>query len=228
MISNEAWPTAIAYGGAFDPPHEGHRLVLRKTAESFPQAALYLLPAKTPAGAYGAHKQPSASFEQRMEMCYLAFASELQDLALTIDPLEAHLPEPNYTVRTMEALQRRDPEQHWAILMGRDQLLRFAGWYQPQTLAALASLVIIDRDATEDLSPSLEELGRKLGLELEATGGSSWRWKGWSTGVFWLPGCVSPAASRLIRNNWGEAAQKGWLSPEVAQYIKRNTLYTRT
>lgn len=222
--------TDIAFGGTFDPPHEGHRSLVRRVLESFPYTRIWIIPAKAPAGAHGQHKVPGSSFQQRLAMCQLAFAEELKSgseygARLKIDPLEEQLPEPNFTYATLEVLRSRQAEARWGLLMGRDQLISFAGWHRPLEILQMASLVVVDRETQDDPEPSIQLLGSKLGLELDRLGGNAWKWRNKETGIIWLKGCVSPAASREIRSAGEMAFASEWLSPAVASYIKEQGLY---
>ncbi len=214
-------PTDIIYGGTFDPPHAGHRLVVERVIQLFPEAQVRVLPAAVPAGAYGQHKTPRANFEHRLAMCGLL----LGDCAL-IDPIEASLSRPNYTVRTVEALDQRHPHRRWAMVLGRDQLESFAAWYLPDRLIEKVSLLVIERDAQGGFENELDQLALKLGRKLEAVNAVSWRWEGLETGIFSLGQSVSPAASRLIRADLERASEDGWLANDVYTYIKRHRLYT--
>ncbi len=221
--------TDILFGGTFDPPHEGHRRIIARVLSSLPQARLWVLPGKAPAGAHGEHKKPGASFEQRLDLCALAFKSELQRFTrLHLDPIENQLPEPNFTVRTLEALQKRQPTARWGLLMGRDQIVSFAAWHRPEEIIRQASLLVIDRERDDDLGPIIENLGKKLGLVPHRLSAKAWSWKDILTEVYWLEGVVSPSASRIIRQDWTQAAADGWIAPEVARYIEEQGLYRPT
>ena len=52
-------PDIIIYGGAFDPPHQGHIDSIDCLHRRFPHAEILVIPGKIPAGALGAHKIPA-------------------------------------------------------------------------------------------------------------------------------------------------------------------------
>lgn len=217
-------PTEIVYGGAFDPPHEGHTLLVKRALEVFPEARVRIVPAASPAGAHGLHKQTEASFAQRLAMCQLAFANE--GSRVTVDPIEEQLPSPNYTIQTLEALAKTYPEERLALLMGKDQLQNFAGWLKPREIIVRASLLVVDRDQGEDLNALLAMLGPQLGRALHALGPNTWQWEGLPTGIFSLGPGLSLAASRLIRGNLADPEHQQWLSPAVLNYVKSQGLYS--
>ncbi len=222
--------TDVAFGGTFDPPHEGHRLIAHRVLAALPHVQLWIVPGKAPAGAHGQHKVPGASFAQRLAMCSLTFAPDLRpgsekSSRITIDPLEGQLPEPNYTLTTLKALEERQAKARWGLLMGRYQIASFAAWHQPRQIAEMATLIVADRDQDDELDPLVQQLGQKLGLIPERRGATAWQWKGLSTGIYWLTGCVSAAASRNIRTDVAAALKSGWISPEVARYINDQGLY---
>lgn len=221
-------PTEIVYGGTFDPPHEGHAQIVQRALKLFPRATLRVIPAAAPAGAHGLHKRPVASFADRVAMCQLQFQNESD--RIKIDSIEETLPQPNYTVRTLEALAQRFPSQRWGWLMGKDQLQSFPAWHEPLRIIDRASLLAVDREGGDDLSHLVEEVGKKLGQKLTPLGPDVWQWEARKTAIFSLGQSVSPAASRLLR----EALRKGetqsirlaWLAPVVLQYIKSQRLYS--
>lgn len=153
-------PELILYGGTFDPPHRGHIESVAATLESFPEAQLQVLPAAAPAGAGGRHKQPVASFDDRMALCRAAFA----DFAprVWISPLEWALPKPNFTLNTLRAIAAEARGARLALLLGEDQLAAFADWHAPREILALADLVVVPREPSA-VESVIRSLGARLG-----------------------------------------------------------------
>ncbi len=220
-------PTVILYGGAFDPPHVGHRLLVQRARDRFPKARLWISPTPTPAGAALQHKSPAASYEQRLEMCRLNFAAELKSGSVEISLIEAQLPAPHYTIRTLEHCQKNLSPERWAVLIGLDQLEQFSKWREPIGILRLADLIVVSRDREDSLVREVFSLAQKLSLEVEDLGNDKMRWRNLSTFIYLLPGCVSDAASRDVRNDPNLALKKGWLAPELADFIQQHGIYTK-
>ncbi len=220
-------PECIVYGGAFDPPHEGHRLVIKRVLAGFPGATVKVIPGKMPAGVQGKHKLTGASFEQRLAMCRLMFEEELASGRVELDTIERELPTPNYTVQTLRALQSREPKRTLGLVMGRDQLQQFASWKEPSAIVEMASLVIVDRDEPLDFGVAIDTLGTQLKLHPIALPQGIWLWEVFQTGIFPLAGLLSEASSSKVRKDIGAARTKGWLTEHLADFIESQGLYKK-
>ncbi|RYZ50175.1 MAG: nicotinate-nicotinamide nucleotide adenylyltransferase [Proteobacteria bacterium] len=216
--------THIFFGGTFDPPHEGHRLLLNQCLAAFPSVKLVIVPAAKPAGAFGQHKEPQATFEQRFEMCRLQFADLIAKGRVIVSALEQTLEAPNYTWRTLEALKASDPDSVWGILLGFDQLQNFAGWQKAEELVDNYDVVAIERPGFETLSAILPKLRGSLGT-VESLGSNVYRWGTRDKRLYVLTGELSDAASRVARESIDQAEQKAWLDKKVTDYIRQQKLY---
>ncbi len=218
-------PELILFGGAFDPPHEGHRLVLERVHGVFPEAKIWVIPGQQPAVAGGTYKTTGATFGQRVEMCRLAFQDQIREGYLEIDPIESELPLPNFTIQTLRELEKRYSHKSWGLVIGRDQLERFAEWREPIEILKRVSLIVVERDSSRDLGEAIGQLAVRLGLTAIAEREDAWRWQELGSRVFPLQGVVSPAASRMIREDLGKAKEHAWLNGKVANYIESHRLY---
>ena len=233
MASPSIQPDLIIYGGAFDPPHQGHAEALAEAHLRFPAAAIHIIPGVKPAGAAGSHKSPASSFEERIKMCELAFAETLRDSSVVIDTIEAELPAPNLTVNTLEQIQKRQQPEQLSLLIGEDQLNSFPNWHEPKKILSIANLIVIARQSNADQKSraSLKELADRCMSLLELD--ISWKSDDWgqiSNGgghIFKLDKTINPAESRLIRRSVGaqQETPEGWLNPAVAAFINDQKLY---
>lgn len=229
-------PDLIVYGGAFDPPHQGHAEALLEVHRAFPEAMIHIIPGVRPAGASGSHKTPASSFSDRIHLCRLAFADVLNTQHAIIDTIEFQLPEPNYTVNTLEQIQNRYSPKQLSLLIGEDQLKSFDSWHQPKQILSLANLIVIARQFVQteteqraDLKTLAERSLDKLNIAI------TWQSPEWghlspdSKRIFKLQKSISPAESRIIRAQLGEGSPppSGWLAPEVSKYIEEHNLYRR-
>jgi nicotinate-nucleotide adenylyltransferase len=203
-----ATPDLIVFGGAFDPPHAGHRAVAIAAATRYPAARILVLPSPSPAGASGRHKTPQATFDQRVAMCRLAFAGLP---AVEVSTLESELPPPNYTFATIALLRERYPDRRLALLVGEDQLASFGHWRFPGKILASADLVVVPRVGGAGLEASLALFNAQFpGTPVEIAGPA-----------------VVPAESRILRemHKTEQALPEGWLTPDVLRYIEQHSLY---
>ena len=80
-------------------------------------------------------------------------AAALQDEAL-LHPstVEFKLPQPNYTVNTLELLRTNYPENTFTLLMGADNMARFEEWQGYETILQEHEIFVYPR---EILTPKL-------------------------------------------------------------------------
>jgi nicotinate-nucleotide adenylyltransferase len=55
----------------------------------------------------------------------------------------------SYTVDTLRALKAADPTVEWFLIIGADQLAQFHEWREPEEVAELASLVVVQREGAD-------------------------------------------------------------------------------
>ncbi len=129
------------FGGAFDPPHNGHVALLARA-----RAALGLEGAVVIVAAVPGHKEVSTSAETRLELARAAFPDAevvLDDHPRTVDMLRDH------------------PEWEGAVfLLGADEFASFLGWKEPGEVLRLVSLGVATRPGfpREVLDPVLTRL----------------------------------------------------------------------
>jgi nicotinate-nucleotide adenylyltransferase len=127
------------FGGAFDPIHNGHIAVATSCLKSDAIDKLWVIPTHAPP-----HKQGKLyeSFLHRVAMTRLAF--ENHNLIDVID-IEKHLPPPNYTLNTLEHLQRSFPDDTFLWCIGSDSLIQLKSWYSYNTIIENWKLLVATR-----------------------------------------------------------------------------------
>jgi len=132
------------YGGSFNPPHTGHALAAAELIQRLELDKLLIIPAADPP-----HKQLAAGSPgplERLALCRAAFAgisgAELCDM-------ELRRAGKSYTVDTLAQLREAYPADELILVMGTDMFLSFAQWYQPERIAALATLAVMHRDESD-------------------------------------------------------------------------------
>lgn len=117
--------TAALFGGAFDPPHDGHVALLRAAKEAFrPEHAVVLVVAAP------GHKEVHASPEHRLALTRAAFPGEQVEL--------------DHHARTVDMLRDRREIQP-LLLVGADELEDFLAWKEPDAVLELATLAVATR-----------------------------------------------------------------------------------
>lgn len=133
------------FGGSFDPVHYGHLLMAEQCREQAKLDQVLFLPsAISPFKVDG----PAASDKDRLEMLGLALAGHTPFKVL---PLEIERGGVSYTVETVEALARQNPDSELYLLIGADTLTGFPDWKEPATLCSLAVPLIVNRPGSEPI-----------------------------------------------------------------------------
>lgn len=151
------------FGGSFDPVHVGHLIVAEAAGEAL-GARVRFLPAREQPFKRVAH---GATPEERADMLELAVAGNPR---LAVERIELSLPTPSYTVRTLQALARREPGNRFALLLGADAARELADWHDVAALPGLADVVVFARPGAA--VPEHPWIGRVVavpGLDLSAT-----------------------------------------------------------
>lgn len=186
-------------GGTFDPPHVGHLIVAQDVTEALRLDELrFVVAARSP-------------FKEDRDGTSGATRAAMVEAALGDDPrfrvsrTELERGGPSYTVDTVRTLRASEPGVQWHVVIGADQLRRFAEWREPEELARLASLVVMNRRGSD---PGEMRVG---GVDLA-----------------WTPVEVTrvDVSSTRIRRRAAEGRSLRYLVPErVRRIIEENGLY---
>ena len=118
------------FGGAFDPPHNGHVALVKAAKQALGLDRVLVLVSADPG-----HKQVDTPVEGRLALTRLAFPDDdvvVDEHARTVDTLRAH------------------PEWEGAwFLIGADQLEDFANWKEPDEVLRRVRLGIATRPGHE-------------------------------------------------------------------------------
>jgi len=132
------------FGGSFDPPHVGHVLVAAYVLASHSIERVLVTP--TAAHAFG---KKLSSFEDRLKMCELAFEPVR---GVELCTIERELPEPNYTLHTLQALASRFPNVRLRLLVGSDLQRETHAWHDFASIQTLAPPLWIARQGNDPIA----------------------------------------------------------------------------
>ena len=195
--------TILLYGGAFDPPHNGHIHLLRSAIAAVQPDEVIVMPTGT--SPHKANSLTPARLRLRMCRCFLALDSRVR-----LSDYEIRQRGKSYTVHTVAWLKEKQPDAKIVLLMGSDMLLTFERWYEWRQLLAQVTLCCMVRNDAEKLA--LE----KKAAALRALGGS----------VILCPAGAVEVSSTQLR----EAVARGedispLLPPETLDLITKKDLY---
>jgi nicotinate-nucleotide adenylyltransferase len=126
------------YGGSFNPPHIGHALVAAWIRWTDQADAVWLLPAFQ-----HAFDKPLAPWPLRLALTQ-ALADTLGPWA-RVEPIEADLPVPSFTIHTLETLAARHPTCSFSLVIGADVLGQLSQWKDVTRLRQRFPLIVVGR-----------------------------------------------------------------------------------
>ena len=129
--------TAV-YSGSFNPLHIGHLAIMKYMIEEAGYDMVYLIvspknPLKDGISSASGINRYEAAVEAVSR--HFGMASGTGDLShpeesqkVKVDDIELNMPEPHYTIRTLDALKEREPENEFTFIMGADNLADIRRW----------------------------------------------------------------------------------------------------
>ena len=205
MGKNNGIKTGI-FGGAFNPPHNGHVNLAREAIEQLNLRRLMIIPTfESP------HKSTKLlPFEQREEMCRRAFmpldGTGHCSCKVEVSDIEREMGGVSYTINTLRELAKRHPDERFYLLIGGDMLFSFKDWYKYESILKEATVCAVARggDNFADMVEFSNEMGR----------------------VKVLPTSIVDVSSTRIRETLSEGGDVSEFVPKsVEEYIKENNLY---
>lgn len=115
------------YGGSFNPLHIGHLAIMKHLVDVAGFDAVYLVvspknPLKESISSDSARDRYNAAVEA-VNRHFVDKADQVR-----VDDIELNMPAPHYTIRTLEALKEREPENRFTLVMGADNLSIIRNW----------------------------------------------------------------------------------------------------
>jgi nicotinate-nucleotide adenylyltransferase len=194
------------FGGSFDPPHRGHRVVACAAAKAFDLERVLLAPAAAqPLKPDG----PEASFEDRLRMIELLSEGEK-----VLEPSDLDGPcedgRRNYTVDTLRRLRSTLPDTaELFAIVGADSFLTLRQWRDPDALLQMAQWIVVSRP--QSFLSSWDTLA--LTSEQRAR-------------VHLLEGLQDPASATMVRARLHAGEDCAELLPaSILNYIRAHHLY---
>jgi len=215
------------YGGSFDPPHRGHLAVARTAAARLALDRVLMAPAGIqPLKERDGH----ASFEDRLAMVRLAVACESRLIASDADAPRTD-GRPNYTLDTLETLQRRlAGGDKLFCLLGADSLFSIKKWHRAADLLLFCDFIVAGRPgfSFDEVAALLPGGIRQIGCERQpesirvAIAGPN----GQTSALYLLPGVDEDVSASEIRAALAGGSETQTVLPApVADYIHAHALY---
>ena len=187
------------FGGTFDPPHTAHLELARVARDALALDELRWIPAGQP----WQKARAITPAEHREAMVRAAIEGEPR---FVLERCELERDGPSYMVDTVQALQAREPNARWVLILGQDQLAGLHTWHRWRELLARVDLAVADRPgAAAAVDPEVAAVTRQA-----------------------VPLPLRDIASTDIRARVRQGLPIAELvPPAVARYIDRHHLYRK-
>jgi len=213
-----------AYGGTFDPVHNGHVEVVRAIVRNFRLDQLLIIPAHRPP-----HKgsRAIAGDYHRFTMAVLA---SLNEPAVLVSTVELEAPDRPYTFETVERLRSAfGTATRLFFVMGADSFEEINTWREPARLLSSTNLIVINRPGHDVGSSHLDERFRSTIVDLRGREGELQPSEDLNEHHIYVTGYVNTGVSsteirQRVRD--GESIQD-LVPPRVSDYIRKYELYRR-
>ena len=190
-------------GGTFDPPHLGHLLAADQAQQALGLDRVIFMPAGTPSFKQDSCRVPA---DDRLAMTRLAMKGvegwEASDI-------EVARPGVTYTADTLRQLRQTLPhDARLFFIVGTDAAACMPQWKEPEAVAQLADIALVQRPGQAD--------AREVAESLEAAGFR----------VSVVPSSTVDVSSSQVRSRLAEGRTVRFLVPdEVIAYIDDRGLY---
>jgi nicotinate-nucleotide adenylyltransferase len=129
------------YAGSFNPLHIGHKAIMEYLTNVKDYDWVYLVVSpKNPIK----DTVTSDSAQSR----YLAAIDAVKrhpELHVWVDDIELNMPPPQYTIKTLDALKRREPENDFTLVIGADNLYNIHKWRDFQRILTEFGVAVYPR-----------------------------------------------------------------------------------
>jgi nicotinate-nucleotide adenylyltransferase len=213
-----------AYGGTFDPWHNGHLEVARAVVENFSLDLLLIIPARKPP-----HKE-SRSISEAYHRYAMAVLATLDEARVKVSTVEIEVPDKPYTYETVERLRGAyGPRAALFFIMGADSFEELSLWREPSRILANASLIVVTRPGYEMRASHLPGGLAANVIDLRGKPRPSCADASQGHGYVFLVDYVNAdvSATEIRRRVRGGETIEGLVPPPVARYVEKYELYRR-
>ena len=125
------------YSGSFNPLHIGHLAIIKHMIEVAGFDMVYLIvspknPLKDGISSASGTDRYNAAVEAVKR--HFGTPATTGTCRIKVDDIEMNMPEPHYTIHTLKALRKREPENSFTLIMGADNLASIRKWKDYQSI----------------------------------------------------------------------------------------------
>jgi nicotinate-nucleotide adenylyltransferase len=138
------------YSGSFNPLHIGHLAIMKHLIEKAGFDMVYLVvspknPLKDSISSDSGHERYLAAVEA-VNRHFSSTSPQAADAKIKVDDIELNMPEPHYSIRTLRALQEREPQNTFTLVMGADNLAGIRRWKEYRQILADFGTAVFPRE----------------------------------------------------------------------------------
>ena len=125
------------YSGSFNPLPIGHLAIIKHMIEVAGFDMVYLIvspknPLKDGISSASGTDRYNAAVEAVKR--HFGTPATTGTCRIKVDDIEMNMPEPHYTIHTLKALRKREPENSFTLIMGADNLASIRKWKDYQSI----------------------------------------------------------------------------------------------
>ena len=144
------------YSGSFNPLHIGHLAIMKHLTQEAGFDMVYLIvspknPLKDSISSLSARDRYKAAIAA-VNRHFGSTSAATDGCKIFVDDIELNMPEPHYSIRTLEALRKREPENSFTIVMGADNLACIRNWKDYQNILTDFGVAVFPREGHDILS----------------------------------------------------------------------------
>ena len=192
----------IIFGGSFDPPHQGHRMLADHVRNIFKPEKMIIVPCFI----QPLKNAQAAPAEHRLQMAKLMFGNS----NFLVSDYEIKKGEVSYSVDTIDHFKEFFKGANLYFLMGEDSFMGIEKWKKYEELLSLCKYIVVSR--TKDESSSLRAFVSSIEDKYD-------------TEIHIVDDFHHPASSTEMRGKLIKGIKPEYISPDVFNYIRANDLY---
>jgi len=133
------------YSGSFNPLHIGHKAILEYLTKKSDFDWVYLV--VSPQNPFK-DSENALTGKERYDAAVAAVRRH-PELHVWVDDIELNMDPPQYTIKTLDALKRREPENDFTLIIGADNLSNIRGWRDFPRILTEYGVAVFPREGTD-------------------------------------------------------------------------------
>lgn len=130
------------YTGTFNPLHIGHLAIMEYLTQDRDFGMVYLV--VSPQSPFKEFMKVETGVERYRNA--VEAVERHPELKVRVDDIELGMPAPQYTVRTLDALKAREPENEFTLIMGADNLADIRKWKDYRRILCRYGVAVYPRE----------------------------------------------------------------------------------